>query len=224
MALNARLILTLDGAILRQFPVDKAAISIGRKHGNDVQLNDITVSGRHALITVIRGKAFVEDLGSTNGTLVNGAPIRKVFLKHGDVIQVGAHQLTFFDSEAEYQETMFIKADFARTEVIPKIEGGADPVKGQPLAGTRILNGPLANTVWEMRKPFSTVGYRGIMMAVIARGVNGYTISDVRGAQSKRASDAPLVNGEQVGKLPRLLKEHDVLEIAGFRMEFFYIR
>jgi hypothetical protein len=224
MEVNAKLILTLDGAILRQFPVDRAAISIGRKHGNEVQLNDITVSGRHALITVVRGKVFVEDLGSTNGTLVNGGPIRKVFLKHGDVIQVGAHQLTFFDSEAQYQETMFIKADLARTVILPEVQRGTDPVKGQPLAGTRILNGPLANIVWEMRKPFNTVGYKGIMMAVIARGVNGYTVSDVRSMDSKRASDAPVVNGEQVGKLPRLLKEHDILEIAGFRMEFFYIR
>ena len=221
--MKGKLILTLDGSILREHAIDRDAITIGRRHGNDIQLNDITVSGRHALVSEVGGRVYVEDLGSTNGTLVNGKPVRKQFLKHGDVIQVGAHQLAYFDPQVEYQETMFIKAEMADTQVLPGLVA-APSVKGQPLAATRLLNGPMANTVWEMRKPFNTVGYKGMLLAVIARGVDGYSIAEVRSIKSKRATDIPLVNGQQIGKTPRPLKEHDLIEIAGVRMEFLYVR
>lgn len=84
----AKLIMTLDGAIIREFMIDKDSISIGRKHGNDIQLNDLTVSGRHALITSLGEDTYIDDLGSTNGTLLNGARIAKSVLTHGDIIQV----------------------------------------------------------------------------------------------------------------------------------------
>ncbi len=84
----SKLILTLDGAVIREYPIEKDSLSIGRKHGNDIQLNDLTVSGRHALIVSMGEHIYVDDLGSTNGTLMNGARVTKTLLKHGDVIQV----------------------------------------------------------------------------------------------------------------------------------------
>jgi len=91
-----KLILTLDGAVIREYSIDKESISIGRKHGNDIQLNDLTISGRHTLITKVRDNIFIDDLGSTNGTLLNGARVAKSQLHHSDVIQVGNYQFTFF--------------------------------------------------------------------------------------------------------------------------------
>ncbi|WP_455197964.1 FHA domain-containing protein, partial [Kaarinaea lacus] len=67
-----RLILTLEGKIIREYPIEKYSLSIGRRHGNDIQLNDLSLSGRHARITWVPDHVFVEDLDSTNGTLVNG--------------------------------------------------------------------------------------------------------------------------------------------------------
>lgn len=219
-----KLIVTLDGAILREFPVSPDSISIGRKHGNDIQLNDMTVSGRHALVSTLLGNSYVEDLGSTNGTLVNGKKVRKLLLKHGDVVQVGTHQLTYFqDDKAAYEPTMFLRAEVAETQVIPADgDFGAD-IKGMPLAGVRILNGPLAKKVLELRKPFNTLGYKGIKMAMITRSNMGYVIIAVRDSKGKRASDVPLVNSETLGRDARQLKEHDILDVAGFQMEFFYI-
>ena len=63
----AKLIMTLDGAVIREYEIDKDSISIGRKHGNDIQLNDLTVSGRHALVTTMGENAYVDDLGSMKG-------------------------------------------------------------------------------------------------------------------------------------------------------------
>lgn len=218
----AKLILTLDGAILREFPVNKDSISIGRKHGNDIQINDKTISGRHAMILLNGGETFVEDLGSTNGTMVNGSHISKFLLMHGDIIQIGTHQLTYFNEDkAEYEPTMFVKAEIAPTQIIPGQAGSN--VKGVPLGGARLLNGPSANTILEMRKPFNTIGFKGMTMAMISRSPSGYTIARLKNHKSKRASDIPMLNGKQLESTPSKLKEHDIIEIAGFQMEFVYI-
>ncbi|MCK4951172.1 MAG: FHA domain-containing protein [Gammaproteobacteria bacterium] len=219
--MTAKLILTLDGAIIKEYPINQESISIGRSHGNDIQINDKTVSGRHALINTFGGETFAEDLGSTNGTLVDGKHISKILLMHGDIIQTGTHQLVYFSEEkAEYEPTMFIKAELSETQTINTGELPEDPAKGLPLAGAKILNGPSANTVMEMRKPFNTIGYKGISLAVIARGNTRYTISALKNIKSKRSSDAPLINGKPIGSLAQELKEHDIIEIAGFQMEF----
>lgn len=222
--MTAKLILTLDGAILKEYPINQESISIGRAHGNDIQINDKTISGRHALINTIGGETFAEDLGSTNGTLVDGKQISKILLMHGDIIQTGTHQLTFFSEEkAEYEPTMFIKAELSETQVIQTDVPPENIIKGTPLAGAKLLNGPSANTIMEMRKPFNTIGYKGISMAIIARGISGYTISSIKSIKSKRASDIPLVNGEPIGSVAQRLNEHDIIEIATFQMEFIYL-
>lgn len=222
--MTAKLIMTLDGAIVREYPVNSDSISVGRKHGNDVQINDMTVSGRHALVSTLVGNTYVEDLGSTNGTLVNGRKVRKLLLKHGDVIQVGTHQLTYFlEEKADYEPTMFLRAEVAETQIIPADGDFGPDIKGMPLAGVRILNGPLAKKVLELRKPFNTLGYKGIKMAMITRSNIGYVIIAVKSHKGKRATDVPLINGKALGPEACPLQEHDILEIAGFQMEFFHI-
>lgn len=223
--MTAKLILSLDGAILREYAVSKDSISIGRKHGNDIQLNDMTVSGRHALISTLIGNTYVEDLGSTNGTLLNGKRVRKLILKHGDIVQVGTHQFTYFcEDKAAYEPTMFIKAEIAETQLLPNTGDVDDEVRGMPLAGIRVLNGPMAKTVLELRKPFNTLGYKGIKMAMITRTNTGYTIFSIKGKKGRRATDTPLVNGKAINQDDRKLQDHDLIELAGFQMEFFIVR
>jgi len=223
-----KLILTLDGEILKEYPIASESISIGRRHENDIQLNDLTVSGRHALFTTIPGQVFVEDLASTNGTLVNGNHVKKTTLKHGDVVQVGHHQFTVLaegEGETKYEPTMFIKAEMDETQIaLPDWESRVEDVKGQPLAGLRTLNGPLARTVMELRKPFNTVGFRGRKMALLSRGLDGYTISEIRNSQSRRNLDRPLLNGREIGPVPVDLKASDIINISGFEVEFYYIK
>lgn len=224
--MNSKLILTLDGEIINEYALDTAHLSIGRKHGNDIQLNDLTVSGRHAMISSsLPEQVFAEDLGSTNGTLVNGNHIKKTSLKHGDIIQVGHHQFTFLnEGEARYEPTMFIKAELDDTQmVLPDWESRAETIKGQPLAGLRTLNGPLARTVMELRKPFSTLGFQGHKLALISRGLNSYSISPVHASKHRRGKDTPLLNGEPLGALPVELKPDDTISIAGFEVAFYYI-
>ncbi len=220
----AKLIMTLDGAVVREFPIDKDSISIGRKHGNDIQLNDLTVSGRHALIVTMGEHTYVDDLGSTNGTLLNGARVAKTLVKHGDVIQIGNYQFTYYDDDqTEYEPTMFIQAEIEDTQVIdPQAAKAPTAPRGERLAGVRILNGPMAKKVLELRKPFNTIGFNGIKMAMIARNADNYTISGLKSNKLRRANDVPMLNGKPITTAATVLKEHDIIELAGTQMEFFY--
>lgn len=225
--MSSKLILTLDGEIINEYQIGENPIRIGRKHGNDIQLNDLTISGQHAMITPTSpNQVIVEDLGSTNGTLVNGNHINKAELNHGDIIQVGHHQFTFLtQGETKYEPTMFIKAELDETQIVlPEWESHVDALKGQPLAGLRTLNGPLAKTVMELRKPFSTIGFQGNKLALLTRGIDGYTISQIRAPEmNRRGTDHPALNGRPIGSDPINLKEGDVINIAGFEVEFYMI-
>ena len=220
----SKLILTLDGAVVREYPVDKDSISIGRKHGNDIQLNDLTVSGRHALVVTMGEHTYVDDLGSTNGTLINGARVAKTLVKHGDVVQVGNYQFTYYDDEQmEYEPTMFIQAEIEDTQIMDtNAPAPSSAPQGERLAGVKILNGPLAKKVLELRKPFNTIGFTGIKMAMISRNTDNYTISALKSNKLRRANDTPMVNGTAITIDATKLREHDVIELAGTQMEFFY--
>ena len=93
----AKLILSMDGLVLKEIPLTKERTTIGRKPHNDIQIDNLAVSGEHALIVTILNDSFLEDLGSTNGTLVNGAPIKKHFLQPNDVIELGKYKLKYIN-------------------------------------------------------------------------------------------------------------------------------
>jgi FHA domain len=219
----AKLIMTLDGAIIREYPITKESMSIGRKHGNDIQLNDLTVSGRHAMFTIVGENTFVDDLGSTNGTLLNGGRVSKSPVKHGDIIQVGNYQFSYYENDkSEYEPTMFLRAEIEDTQIMQANPPKSTDARGEPLAGVRILNGPLAKKVLELRKPFNTLGFNGIKMAMIARTNSGYTITMIQNTKLRRSNDTPMVNGKVVGTEALPLNDHDMIELVGTQMEFFY--
>jgi pSer/pThr/pTyr-binding forkhead associated (FHA) protein len=91
----AKLIITLDGQLLSEFELGKERIIIGRKPDNDIPIDNLAISGEHAAITTLHNDVFVEDLGSTNGTLVNNQPITKHALHHGDEIAIGKYRLKY---------------------------------------------------------------------------------------------------------------------------------
>lgn len=219
-----KLILTLEGKIIREFSIGKHNLSIGRKHGNDIQLNDLTLSGRHALISSITDYVFIEDLGSTNGTLVNGNHVKKAALEHGDVIQIGHHQLTYMcEPETRYEPTMFVKAELDKTQFIYGDELNEAVLTGLALGGLRTVDGLNSRSVMELRKTYNTIGFQGKRMALITRGSEGYSITSVIGTRSRRASDIPHINGEELGTEQRALEEGDIINIAGFEVQFYFL-
>jgi hypothetical protein len=107
----AKLILSMDGLVLREIPLDKERISMGRKPHNDIQIDNLAISGEHAVIITLLNDSFLEDLNSTNGTYVNGQPIKKHFLQNGDVVELGKYRLKYVNEVAP--ET--VAADFERS-------------------------------------------------------------------------------------------------------------
>src|SRR5438034_388029 len=113
----AKLILSMDGLVLKEIPLTKERTTIGRKPHNDIQIDNLAVSGEHAVIVTILNDSFLEDLGSTNGTVVNGNPVKKHFLQNNDVIELGKYKLKFI-GEAAPAAGAADKADFEKTMVL----------------------------------------------------------------------------------------------------------
>jgi pSer/pThr/pTyr-binding forkhead associated (FHA) protein len=109
----AKLILSLDDLVLQEIPLTKERTTIGRKPHNDIHIDNLAVSGEHAVIVTVMNDCILEDLGSTNGTLVNGVLARKHILQNNDVIELGKYKLKFFGvaaspapTPADYEKTM----------------------------------------------------------------------------------------------------------------------
>jgi pSer/pThr/pTyr-binding forkhead associated (FHA) protein len=280
----AKLILSMDGLVLKEIPLTKERTTIGRKPHNDIQIDNLAVSGEHAVIVTILNDSFLEDLGSTNGTVVNGNPIKKHFLQNNDVIELGKYKLKFIGEAAAAGSGD--KADFEKTMVLRPAQvraaneqakaaaaasanpgGGAQAAvaqraaavqqaaasataagiadkdaprstpapaaapagpaasapapapaprpAGQPLGAIQLLSGANAGKELELTKPLTTLGKPGLQVAVLTRRPQGYFITHVEGA------NRPTVNGQQIGPAPTALKDHDVIELAGVKMEFF---
>jgi pSer/pThr/pTyr-binding forkhead associated (FHA) protein len=118
----AKLVLSLNGVVQREYQLNKERMTVGRKPDNDIQIDNLAVSGKHALIITILDDSFLEDLGSTNGTYVNGKLIKKHALRDGDVIGVGKHELKYVNEHAtaddeEFEKTMIIRPGSASQAV-----------------------------------------------------------------------------------------------------------
>lgn len=229
----AKLILSLNNSILGEYPLDKERIVLGRKPENDIQVDNLAVSGQHAAIITILSDSFLEDLESTNGTYVNGKLVKKHALKNGDVITIGKHELKYVNDEAsdhdDFEKTMIIRPGMAghaaaeekaqeqnRTSTRADTAGVSARVQDStlPLGKVQVLSGPGAGKELELKKALITLGRPGVQVAVITRRPQGYFITHVEGKH-------PVVNGESIGGQARALKDHDVIELAGVKMEFF---
>ena len=129
----AKLILSVDGQVLKEFTLSKERTLIGRKAHNDIQIDNLAVSGEHAAIITILNDSFIEDLGSTNGTMVNGKPIKKHFLQNNDVVEIGKHKLKYFNdapaaaTAADFEKTMIIRNPAKAAAAAPGRAGARRP-------------------------------------------------------------------------------------------------
>jgi pSer/pThr/pTyr-binding forkhead associated (FHA) protein len=239
----AKLIMSLDNAVIREVPLDKERFTIGRKAHNDIQIDNLAVSGEHALIVTILNDSFLEDLGSTNGTLVNGNPVKKHILQTNDVIEIGKYKLKFVSeaptgssSVADFEKTMVLRAPMGKMPVVggggfgdtqvratqtttqspPPAPAPAVPKQPEKLAAVQILTGPSAGKELELTKNLTTLGKPGVQVAVITRRPHGYFITHVEGA------NFPVINGKALDAQAHQLNDHDVIELAGVKMEFFF--
>jgi len=257
----AKLILSMENTMLKEIPLTKERTTIGRKPHNDIQIDNLAISGEHAVVITILNDSFLEDLGSTNGTFVNGQSVKKHFLQNGDTIELGKYRLKFVSevpqqtSNADFEKTMILRPGAAHkpaAQTAPAVSGtpaapaaapppaapahmatspgmasqqppaapaataaAAPAAPALPLGAIQILSGGNAGKEMELTKTLTTLGKPGVQVAVIARRPQGYFITHVEGA------NFPVVNGSAIGTQAHQLADHDVIELAGIKMEFF---
>jgi hypothetical protein len=199
-----RLILSDGTTSVGEYFLDERGARIGRAPDNDIRPDDATISRWHAMITWIDGRAMVQDLGSRNGTLVNGNRIERHTLAPGDIIQIGRHQIRFAsDGSARGGETMALpKADRDRA----------------PAADIQMMAGPERGRVVHLSKAYTPVATVGNQVFVIARREAGYTVMTFGAGGAGGGSVT--VNGKPVALGTYLLRDHDLIEVADAKIEF----
>ena len=234
----AKLILSMDGLVLKEIPLTKERMSIGRRPTNDIQIDNLAISGEHAAVVTILNDSFLEDLNSTNGTLVNSQPVKKHFLKNGDVVELGKYKLKYVSEHvqqaaaADFEKTMVLRpgmlkpVDAITTNTAEPATAGAPPSTPAPAAPPpaaapaavgviQLLNGLNAGRELILTKTLTSLGKPGVQVAVIAKRPHGYFLTHVEG------KNFPIVNGTATDAQAHPLADHDVIEIAGAKMEFF---
>lgn len=217
-----RLVLSLDGVVLREVALTGDRTTIGRRSHNDVVIDNLAVSGEHAVMVTKEEGTYLEDLGSTNGTTVNGQPVKKHLLQNGDIVEIGKYRLRFL------------------IEGMPSVDGGVDIDTSEPLrrefygpgpstiqvrrpeaaegashlAAIKILTGANAGRELLLVKALTTIGRPGQQVAVITRRPTGYFVAHVEG------DVFPTVNGRNLGSAAHPLHHGDVIGLAGAQMEF----
>jgi pSer/pThr/pTyr-binding forkhead associated (FHA) protein len=223
----AKLVLSSDGAVVQQCFVDRERLTIGRDTHNAVVIDDPAVSREHAAIVPVGNDHILEDLGSANGTFVNGARVPRRILQHGDVIEFGAYHLRYLNpraaSEIDLERTMLIESLAPRTPSAR--EAVASATRAIPVASARpsrnnfptgrvvVVAGADAGRVVELDRVIATFGERGRELAVITRRPQGYFLTFVEGRRY------PRVNGSEIGREPHPLRDGDVVEVAEQRLE-----
>ena len=251
----AKLILSMDGEVLKEYVLNKERTLIGRKPHNDIVIDNLAISSEHAAIITILNDSFLEDLDSTNGLMVNGVVTKKHFLQNNDLIEIGKYKIKYLND----QPAQATSADFAKTMVLsrpvktspaaatgqnagdvtgkfsststatvkpsaehiapsaqPAVAAPPPAAQAQQAAAVQILNGPNAGKELELVKSLTTLGKPGVQVAVLARRPHGFFITHVEGEKF------PLVNGESIGEQPHQLNDHDIVELAGIKMEFYF--
>lgn len=223
----AKLIVTRHGAVAGNHFIDEAAFAIGAAEGNDLRLDGAGVSRDHARIVTIGNDSILEDLGSTNGTLVNGRPVTRHILQHDDVIEIADWQIRYRSHKvkegAPFDRTLVTQA------IVPEGLEPTEPVgvhvkvtaalgrpwrAGDPVGVMKALDGPHAGQEIELLRILRTFGVPGKQVVVVNRRPQGWFVTHVEGHRPARLNNRP------IGPEPLPLKPDDVLEVAGRRMRF----
>ncbi|MDQ6979741.1 MAG: FHA domain-containing protein [Mariprofundaceae bacterium] len=235
-----KLMLKFNGEVVSEYTLENVETTIGRKSENTIHIDNMAVSSHHARVVLVGNKAIFEDMGSTNGSVINGRQVTKHVLRHGDQIIMGKHELVFVDTsmgelptqsgaeedgEGDMEKTMVLTAQ-GRMNAF----GSAEPVTNKPslpMASVQILSGPQAGKTIDLTGSITSIGkgegckivVKGLTVgkqaAVITRRPTGYHITHLEGLSRTK------VNSDSISSEPRILKDGDIITLSDMKMEFF---
>ncbi len=228
-----RLIASLNGVVVQDYMLKESRTTLGRRSSNDIVLSDMAVSGEHAAFTYEKkiGIVVIEDMGSTNGTRVNGIKIRRQVLQSGDLLDIGKCRIRFLMSSIApeggspnggfYTEALSVPVPHMLPESPSHEEGpSTSPAEFHPSedapyvvgAHLRAIKG--ADEDVMLSKIVTTVGRPGIAVVALTKRGKGYVVAKVDGAK-----DAKL-NGKMLEGGAVTIKGGDKIELAGMEYEF----
>ena len=202
----ARLIITHQGTVIKEYDLSQEKVTVGRKPSNDIVLDDPTVSGLHAVFLHMQN-TYVEDMNSTNGIKLNGKEISKRQLNHGDLVQIGQHEFKFIDDAVQ---------DFESTVIIAPPVQASKAEKKPVKASVVITQGAKAGESIALNKPYTKLGSASQIAVIARRGESYYLMPMTGGAQG----ESPKLNGKQIGAESMLLKNNDIIEVATTQLKF----
>ena len=217
-----KLVVSLDGVVIKEVQITKDKTTLGRRPYNDIVIDNLAVSGEHAVMQMVGADVFIEDLNSTNGTYINGKAVKKQLLAHNDTVEIGKYKIKYLvDDGVDYEKTMIMRPGQRAPGGPPSGFGtpsgfgaqGAGAPSLQP-ASIKVLNGAAAGHEVALTKVVTTVGKPGVQVASITRRPNGYAFAHVEGATR------PSINGVPVSEESIPLRDGDVIELAGTQMQF----
>lgn len=244
----AKITLKFEASVIKEIPLHKQQVSVGRAPDNDIVIDNLAVSSHHAKLLAEEGRFIVEDLNSMNGTFLNNQRVRRSPLKNGDEVLIGKHCLVFQDEGfgmpvfvrpvQETSQEVVQGADVTRVldtkkrrEFLAKSTAiameGASPEATEKLGCLVALTGKtnqkeyiLNGRLWMIGKdPRASVRIQGWFLPKVAAIINK------RGrhydiAPSERAG-VTRVNGQKLAA-PQELKEGDLVEIRKIKFQFFF--
>jgi hypothetical protein len=226
-----KLVVSLDGVVIKEVQITKDKTTLGRRPYNDIVIDNLAVSGEHAVLQMVGSDVFIEDLNSTNGTYINGKAIKKQLLTHNDTVEIGKYKIKYLvDEGGDYEKTMIMRPGAAAPYGQPAphhAAGSGHAGLGAPFSAApapvplqaaliKVLNGAAAGREVTLTKVVTTVGKPGVQVASITKRPNGYAFAHVEGATKPSVNGMPLV-GDSVP-----LRNGDVIELAGTQMQFIY--
>jgi pSer/pThr/pTyr-binding forkhead associated (FHA) protein len=230
-----KLVVSLDGVVIKEVQVTKDKTTLGRRPYNDIVIDNLAVSGEHAVLQMVGADVFIEDLNSTNGTYINGKAVKKQLLAHNDTVEIGKYKIKYLvEDGVDYEKTMIMKpgmmaglggtpvntADrptFAHTMPASSNSGFGGMANSPGSAAIKVLNGAAAGREVPLTKVVTTVGKPGVQVASITKRPGGYVLAHVEGGNK------PTINGSQLAGDSAHLRNGDVIELAGTQMQFIQI-
>jgi pSer/pThr/pTyr-binding forkhead associated (FHA) protein len=217
-----KMIVSIDEVVIKEVQLTKDRTTLGRRPYNDIVIDNLAVSGEHAVLQMTGGEVFLEDLNSTNGTYLNGKAIKKQQLQNGDSIEIGKYKIKFVgDGEVDnFDKTMVVRARPSAPPPAPPRPAAPAPSGGDSIglgafhASIKVLSGAASGREVPLTKVVTTIGKPGVAVAAITRRQHGFVVHHVEGAGN------PTLNGAPIRAEPVALKNGDLIELAGTQMQF----
>ena len=189
-----KMIVSIDGVVIKEVQLTKDRTTLGRRPYNDIVIDNLAVSGEHAVLQLTGNEVYLEDLNSTNGTYVNGKAVKKQLLQNNDTVEIGKYKIKFINEApgATFEKTMIIKPGMVPPMPKPATTGAAAPAAGEAAArpagaeagaaasaSIKVLSGAAAGREVPLVKVVTTIGKPGVAVAAITKLSHVFVLSHV---------------------------------------------